>query len=239
MSKSGEVLSIETEKPKTEVAIGDVSELVLHGPVSLTTPALGALLREEIPVTWLRPAAGCSATPSRPAIATWRSVSRNTAPPSTSGAASPLPAGSSRQRFATPRLPAAKLQGGRRGGARCDVEALARLADGRARADRVELLGIEGEAAARYFRLFATMFGEAARDFPEFAFDKRTRRPPADPINAMLSLAYALLRALGSPCCRRRLRSLSRLLSPAALRPACARARHDGAIPADARGLRP
>ena len=37
------------------------------------------------------------------------------------------------------------------------------------------------------------MFGEAARDFPEFAFDKRTRRPPADPVNAMLSLAYALL----------------------------------------------
>src|ERR1700693_1427406 len=26
------------------------------------------------------------------------------------------------------------------------------------------------------FRLFGTMFGDAARDFPEFAFDKRTRR---------------------------------------------------------------
>ena len=37
------------------------------------------------------------------------------------------------------------------------------------------------------------MFGETARDFPEFAFDKRTRRPPADPVNAMLSFAYSLL----------------------------------------------
>jgi CRISPR-associated endonuclease Cas1 len=37
------------------------------------------------------------------------------------------------------------------------------------------------------------MFGEAAREFPAFAFEKRTRRPPADPVNAMLSLAYALL----------------------------------------------
>jgi CRISPR-associated endonuclease Cas1 len=37
------------------------------------------------------------------------------------------------------------------------------------------------------------MFGEAARDFPAFAFDKRTRRPPADPVNAMLSLGYAML----------------------------------------------
>jgi CRISPR-associated exonuclease Cas4/CRISPR-associated protein Cas1 len=55
------------------------------------------------------------------------------------------------------------------------------------------LLGLEGEAAARYFRLFAAMFGEAAREFPAFAFEKRTRRPPADPVNAMLSLAYAML----------------------------------------------
>src|SRR5262249_36047073 len=39
----------------------------------------------------------------------------------------------------------------------------------------------------------ATMFGGAARDFPEFAFEKRSRRPPGDPVNAMLSLGYALL----------------------------------------------
>lgn len=37
------------------------------------------------------------------------------------------------------------------------------------------------------------MFGEAARDFPEFSFEKRTRRPPADPVNAMLPFAYTLL----------------------------------------------
>jgi CRISPR-associated protein Cas1 len=49
-------------------------------------------------------------------------------------------------------------------------------------------------AGACYFRLFQTMFGEAARDFrPEFSFGKRTRRPPAGPVNAMLSLGYALV----------------------------------------------
>jgi CRISP-associated protein Cas1 len=37
------------------------------------------------------------------------------------------------------------------------------------------------------------MFGEAAREFPVFGFDKRSRRPPAEPVNAMLSLGYALL----------------------------------------------
>lgn len=74
------------------------------------------------------------------------------------------------------------------------LEALSRLADRAPHvATEAELLGVEGEAAARYFALFPTMLGEAARDFPEFAFDKRTRRPPADPVNAMLSYAYSLL----------------------------------------------
>jgi CRISP-associated protein Cas1 len=74
------------------------------------------------------------------------------------------------------------------------LEALARLADRAAYApSEAELLGFEGEAAARYFRMFATMLGAAAADFPEFAFEKRTRRPPADPVNALLSFAYTLL----------------------------------------------
>jgi CRISPR-associated exonuclease Cas4/CRISPR-associated protein Cas1 len=74
------------------------------------------------------------------------------------------------------------------------IEALARLVDRAVHAATENaLLGFEGEAAARYFRLFAAMFGDAARGFPEFAFDKRTRRPPADPVNAMLSFGYSLL----------------------------------------------
>jgi CRISPR-associated protein Cas1 len=74
------------------------------------------------------------------------------------------------------------------------LEALTRLADRAAYAPtKAELLGFEGEAAARYFRLFSTMLGAGARDFPEFGFEKRTRRPPADPVNAMLSFAYSLL----------------------------------------------
>ena len=48
VTKSGEVLVIEARESKTEVAIGDVSELELHGPVSLTTPALGARVTSEV-----------------------------------------------------------------------------------------------------------------------------------------------------------------------------------------------
>jgi CRISPR-associated protein Cas1 len=53
------------------------------------------------------------------------------------------------------------------------------------------LLGIEGSAARLYFQHFSGMLRQ---DFP-FSFDTRNRRPPRDPINALLSFAYALLTA--------------------------------------------
>ena len=57
-----------------------------------------------------------------------------------------------------------------------------------------ELLGVEGTAAARYFRSFGAMLQEPASD-AEFGFDfeTRNRRPPKDPVNALLSFAYSLL----------------------------------------------
>jgi len=85
-----------------------------------------------------------------------------------------------------------------------------------------ELLGIEGAAASQYFQHFSGMI-KMADDLPEnphpqphpqplshpmgegggepgegrlafnFNFSNRNRRPPTDPVNAMLSLAYSLL----------------------------------------------
>ncbi len=195
VGKSGEVLVIETKERKTEVPIGDVSELILHGPVSLSTPALGALLREEIPVTY-------ASTGSWVLGHTVSTGHKNVA----IRIAQYRTAFDARQCLLIARsLVAAKIRNARvflrrnyKAGADATreetLEALLRLAERAPHAStEAELLGIEGEAAARYFRLFAMMFGEAARDFPAFAFDKRTRRPPADPVNAMLSLGYSLL----------------------------------------------
>jgi CRISP-associated protein Cas1 len=62
-------------------------------------------------------------------------------------------------------------------------------------ADSVEtLLGIEGNAARLYFAAFGTMVKPALADNGfSFDFAKRNRRPPADPVNALLSLAYSML----------------------------------------------
>jgi CRISPR-associated protein Cas1 len=59
--------------------------------------------------------------------------------------------------------------------------------------DLGQLLGIEGTAAAHYFGAFATMLRPKEGPAPAFDLAGRNRRPPRDPVNAMLSFAYAIL----------------------------------------------
>ncbi len=51
------------------------------------------------------------------------------------------------------------------------------------------LRGIEGAGSADYFQCFPQLIRNEL-----FSFSKRQRRPPRDPVNALLSFAYALLR---------------------------------------------
>lgn len=53
------------------------------------------------------------------------------------------------------------------------------------------LRGVEGRAAQTYFGAFDELI---VRADTEFRFEGRSRRPPTDRVNAMLSFAYALLR---------------------------------------------
>jgi CRISP-associated protein Cas1 len=71
-------------------------------------------------------------------------------------------------------------------------EAVSRLATSLRRAKQArsvaEAMGIEGDAASIYFGVF----NELLRD-SEFTFNGRVRRPPTDPVNALLSYAYTLI----------------------------------------------
>ena len=49
------------------------------------------------------------------------------------------------------------------------------------------IMGIEGQATAVYFRAYSKLFKG------ELTFDQRSRRPPRNPVNAILSLGYTLL----------------------------------------------
>lgn len=59
------------------------------------------------------------------------------------------------------------------------------------------LRGIEGAAAAAYFKGFGTLFADTLE------FTGRNRRPPLDPVNATLSLGYTLVHAQAMQACQR------------------------------------
>jgi CRISPR-associated protein Cas1 len=72
------------------------------------------------------------------------------------------------------------------------LQLLAGFRDATASASNVtELLGIEGSAAALYFEQFESMLKQ--RDDWTFDWRGRNRRPPRDPVNALLSLGYSML----------------------------------------------
>lgn len=81
------------------------------------------------------------------------------------------------------RVDAAKMQGV------CD--SLRAALDGISAAESPDVLrGMEGDCAASYFSVFGDMI---LGDRDAFSFGGRSRRPPLDRVNAMLSFAYSLL----------------------------------------------
>ena len=91
------------------------------------------------------------------------------------------------------------LRGARESKLEEDAEVLARAANDLAAALRAlpaateldTLRGIEGEAARQYFSALNFLVRPAARQ--TFRMDGRTRRPPRDRVNALLSFLYSLL----------------------------------------------
>jgi CRISP-associated protein Cas1 len=72
------------------------------------------------------------------------------------------------------------------------LQLLAGFRDSTERATEItELLGIEGTAAALYFEQFESMLKQ--RENWKFDWQGRNRRPPRDPLNAMISLGYSML----------------------------------------------
>jgi len=195
IGKQGEELTITVEgEPKRSLPIDDVSELIVVGPVNISTPVIQELSRRETPISWMSSGAWLTATTGGkgPRSAAARAAQYAYA----EDAAKPL-------HFARA-LVAAKLRNQRtilrrnwRGAPEEREERLAALNAVIARLDKAEdrsaLLGMEGEGAALYFRGFSNMLVSTVAELPAFDFTKRSRRPPADPINACLSLAYALL----------------------------------------------
>lgn len=216
VGKSGEVLRIKDRgKLVQEVRLRELSQLNLLGNVQLTTQAVHAACQLEVPIAYFSGSGwfyGLTSGLGVRNIFLRREQFRWAAVPSVClELAKELTRGKIRNQRTL--LQRNHVEPPRR--ALAQLKALAEQLHGVQSGE--ELLGVEGNAARIYFSHFAGMlkvgpdqdpFRGAADDRPPaagagergaeeeaFTFDFRTRnrRPPRDPVNALLSLAYSLL----------------------------------------------
>jgi CRISPR-associated protein Cas1 len=171
-----------------EIPIRDLDRLILLDCVSITSQAMGALLRAQIPVVYLSSSGRFlgSFLPAQNAhgearLLQYRRCMEEQFVLQTAG-----------------RIVAAKIYNQRRILQRLaanrkldlskDLERILSLLSAASASRTVEeLRGFEGAAAARYFELWAGFLPS------EFPFERRSTRPPHNPVNACLSFGATLL----------------------------------------------
>jgi CRISPR-associated protein Cas1 len=201
VGKSGEVIQVrEGDELKQEVRLGEVSQINLLGNVQLSTQAVQAFCSSEVPVCYFSQGGWfygiTSGLNSRNVFLRHRQFMSA----EHDGIALRL----------SRKLVAGKIRNQRTLLQRNHIEPpeqplrlLKALADKAEVATELEsLLGIEGSAARIYFSEFAGMLKapeeendahQGQRTQFRFDFTERNRRPPRDPVNALLSLAYSIL----------------------------------------------
>ncbi len=180
------VLEVDGEQQTTARMI-DVAHIAVYGNATVTAGAMRACLENDVPILWFSHG-GWFAGYSIAHGGSW--VARRIAQVRCADGAGAIALARSfvsgkirNQRTLLRRLGggAAAVAVGQLGGLVSRSEAAASVG---------ELLGVEGAAARVYFGALPGLLKRAGE---EFEFSGRNRRPPTDPVNAMLSFAYALL----------------------------------------------
>ncbi|MDE0055293.1 MAG: CRISPR-associated endonuclease Cas1 [Gammaproteobacteria bacterium] len=194
VAKNGERLAISVgdEKP-THARLAETSQLVLMGNVYVTTPTLHELMRRDIPVTWhsfggwfMGHTVGAGHANVELRTAQYKASFDDQL-------CLRLARG-----WVQAKIRNCRTLLRRNWRAEDDIKPalkdLSRFADraGRVR-DLSVLLGVEGAAAARYFGQLTGMLKQPSGETIAFEMNNRNRRPPTDPVNAMLSFGYSLL----------------------------------------------
>jgi CRISP-associated protein Cas1 len=206
IGRSGGELIVETrDGEKRPVRISDTSHVALFGPVQISTHAIQELCRQGISVVYFS-SGGWFYAITRGMDHKNVDLRRQ----QFTAAASP-----ERSLQLARRLVAVKMRNCRtiirRNASSPPAHTLGRLKELVTKAEAAtsleSLLGIEGTAARLYFEAYGDMLrspkeeggeeggeeGEGAPAPLTFDFDGRNRRPPKDPVNALLSLGYAML----------------------------------------------
>lgn len=193
--KRGETLEISVDDNLVSTArLADISQVVLMGNVYVTTPTLHELMSREIPVTWhsfggwfMGHTVGTGHKNVELRTAQYRASLDDVT-------CLRLAKGLVRAKIQNCRTLCRRNWRGEEPPEQLmtefkrDIDQCARIEDLQA------LLGVEGAAASRYFGAFGQLIKRDADTATlTFDFTKRNRRPPEDPVNALLSYAYTLL----------------------------------------------
>lgn len=187
----GERLSIQIGEEKSSVRLPNTSQVCLFGNVQVTTQALRELMVRRIPVSFFSTggwyvgrASGVESSNVELRLAQYRRaddpqqclrISRQLVWSKIRNCRTLL-----RRNHAEPEAEV--------------LRSLRQLSHKALGSSNIEsLLGIEGTAARLYFSQLGGLLKGAEKDEPSFDFNGRNRRPPRDPVNALLSLAYSLL----------------------------------------------
>lgn len=195
IGRSGAELTVETrDGDKHTVRIGETSHVALFGAVQISTQAIQDLCGRGIPVVYLSSGGwlyGITRGLDHKNIELRR---RQFAAAEDSQRALQLA-----KRVVTIKIRNCRTLI-RRNASDPPARVLERLKELAASADDVtsleSLLGVEGTAARVYFEAYGTLFkppSDTDASALSFDFEGRNRRPPRDPVNALLSLGYAML----------------------------------------------
>lgn len=173
----------------TSVPLGQVTQVVLFGNIGLTTPAIDALLTQDCEVVFLtqngeyRGRLVGNVTPHVPVRrAQYACLSR------------PEQLLEMAKGFVTAKIQHQRVllqrhsREQRSGTAEASIEAMERALESIPHKTALDSLrGVEGASTAAYFAAYRSFFAA------QWKFNDRNRRPPADPVNVLLSFGYTLL----------------------------------------------
>jgi CRISPR-associated protein Cas1 len=200
VGKNGHVLRIqEKDRVVEEVRIGEICQVNLFGNIQITTQAVQTLCERDVPIAYFSMGGwfyGITRGLGERNVALRRDQFRLADDPAFClKVARALVAGKIRnQRTLLQRNHVEPPQ-----------SAIGQMKWAVEQAERAgsldELLGVEGNAARLYFAHFAGMVktndepwsADCDKPLLSFDFTTRNRRPPRDPVNALLSLAYSVL----------------------------------------------
>jgi CRISPR-associated protein Cas1 len=195
VGKSGAVLQVKEERTVVqEVRVGEICQVNVMGNVQVSTQAVQALCEAEVPICYFSMGGwfyGITTGLNQRNVFLRRSQFR-------------LAEQEYFARAVARRLVAGKIRNQRTLLQRNHIEPKRETLDGlkemARRAETAgsldELLGIEGNAARLYFGDLSGMIKpdeDREADALPFDWNGRNRRPPRDPVNALLSLGYSLL----------------------------------------------